>query len=89
MKLSIELFYTEQDQLKKCDVNWCEGMTVQDVLHAVDHVIPYENGVGIFGKKVSLDSLVQPGMRLEVYQALRIDPKEARRKRAAEKLSKK
>lgn len=38
--------------------------------------------VGIFGKRVGLDARLHDGDRVEIYRALMIDPKEARRKRA-------
>lgn len=87
MKLSIELFFTVDGQLKKIDLDWFEGMRIQDVLDAVDYPSPPSYGVGIFGKKVSLDAWVQPGDRVEIYQALQIDPKEARRQRASKKFN--
>jgi len=37
--------------------------------------------VGIFGKLKTLDTLVRPGDRVEVYRPLTADPKAARRKR--------
>ena len=40
---------------------------------------------GIFGKRAALDARLAPGDRVEVYRALAIDPKEARRRRAARK----
>lgn len=39
--------------------------------------------VGIFGRRVTHDTLVRDGDRIEIYRPLRIDPKEARRRRAA------
>jgi putative ubiquitin-RnfH superfamily antitoxin RatB of RatAB toxin-antitoxin module len=40
------------------------------------------NNVGIFGKKVSLDTVVKEGDRIEIYRPLVCSPKEARRLRA-------
>lgn len=40
-----------------------------------------ETVVGIFGRKVALDALLQPGDRIEIYRPLPLDPKAARRKR--------
>jgi hypothetical protein len=37
---------------------------------------------GIFGKPVPMGRLVQPGDRIELYRALAVDPKKARRERA-------
>jgi len=38
--------------------------------------------VGIFGNKVTRDARLRDGDRIELYRPLKIDPKEARRKRA-------
>ncbi len=42
------------------------------------------NKVGVFGRLVKLDSRLRQGDRIEIYRALRADPKEIRRQRAAE-----
>ncbi len=42
------------------------------------------SAVGVFGKLRSLDYTVQAGDRVEIYQQLHMDPKEARRVRAKE-----
>lgn len=38
---------------------------------------------GIFGSRVALHRPVNPGERVEIYRQLKIDPKQARRQRAA------
>jgi len=43
------------------------------------------NFVGIFGKQTSLDYVLNEKDRIEIYRPLIIDPKEQRRKKAAEK----
>jgi len=40
--------------------------------------------VGIYGKQVKLDTVLRDKDRVEIYRALIADPKEVRRKRAAE-----
>ena len=40
--------------------------------------------VGIYGKVVSMNHQLASGDRIEVYRSLVVDPKEARRKRAAQ-----
>ena len=40
--------------------------------------------VGVFGKLSKMDALLNPGDRVEIYRSLIADPKEARKKRAAE-----
>jgi putative ubiquitin-RnfH superfamily antitoxin RatB of RatAB toxin-antitoxin module len=42
----------------------------------MDHIC-----VGIFSRKVTLDTKVQEGDRIEIYTPLRLDPKEQRRRR--------
>lgn len=39
--------------------------------------------VGVWGRAVALDALLQPGDRVEVYRPLKVDPKVARRERFA------
>jgi len=41
--------------------------------------------VGIFAKKKTLDTVLRPRDRIEIYRALVADPKDSRRKRAAKK----
>jgi uncharacterized protein len=41
--------------------------------------------VGIYGKLSSLDAVLRPGDRIEIYRPLQADPKEVRRQRAAQK----
>ena len=38
--------------------------------------------VGIFAKQVSLETVLKPGDRIEIYRALTLDPMEKRRQRA-------
>ena len=47
------------------------------------------NHVGIFGKKTTLDHVLDEKDRIEIYRPLIIDPKEQRRKKAADKKKKK
>jgi putative ubiquitin-RnfH superfamily antitoxin RatB of RatAB toxin-antitoxin module len=45
--------------------------------------------VGVFGKIVTLDTLLQAGDRVEIYRPLTVDPKEARRRRVKLRAAKK
>ena len=40
--------------------------------------------VGVFGKLIKLDSPLRPKDRVEIYRPLKADPKEVRKRRAAE-----
>jgi putative ubiquitin-RnfH superfamily antitoxin RatB of RatAB toxin-antitoxin module len=42
------------------------------------------NKVGVFGKPGKLDDVLHPGDRVEIYRPLIADPKEVRKRRAAE-----
>lgn len=64
-----------------------EHTTVGDALssfsnnHSIKIDLPQQK-IGIFGLATSLDTPLQDRDRLEVYQPLKIDPKQARRIRA-------
>jgi putative ubiquitin-RnfH superfamily antitoxin RatB of RatAB toxin-antitoxin module len=66
------------------------GMTVQQAIEQsgmqerfpeIDLAV---NKVGVFGKLAKLDDVLNPGDRVEIYRPLIADPKEARKKRAAQ-----
>jgi putative ubiquitin-RnfH superfamily antitoxin RatB of RatAB toxin-antitoxin module len=58
------------------------GATVRDALVAAKVTA---ESVGIFGRRVSLETKLSEGDRVEIYRPLAIDPKEARRRRAGSK----
>lgn len=43
-----------------------------------------QNRIGIFGREVALEQVLQAGERVEIYRPLLADPKEVRRKLAAQ-----
>ena len=47
-----------------------------------------KNNVGIFGKQTTLEHSLKNKDRIEIYRSLIIDPKELRRKKAAEGMKK-
>lgn len=55
------------------------GATVRD---ALDAARLSGTAVGIFGRRVQLDTKLADGDRVELYRPLAMDPKEARRRRA-------
>jgi putative ubiquitin-RnfH superfamily antitoxin RatB of RatAB toxin-antitoxin module len=59
------------------------GTTVRDVLAKSGLLRLARGKVGIFGKVVREDTPVADGDRVEIYRPLAVDPKEARRARAA------
>lgn len=58
------------------------GSTILGVVKNEIKDLPAEQAFGIFGKLRSADYILQPGDRIELYQPLLIDPKDARRLRA-------
>jgi putative ubiquitin-RnfH superfamily antitoxin RatB of RatAB toxin-antitoxin module len=57
-----------------------DGATVRTALRAAAR--SGATAVGIHGRRVALDTRLADGDRVEIYRPLRMDPKEARRRRA-------
>jgi len=89
-KILVEVAYAlpEEQTLLAFEVN--ESSTVEDVIKQSGILQQYpeidlkNNKVGIFSKLVKLDQAVREKDRIEIYRALIADPKEVRKKRAAE-----
>ncbi|OAI50105.1 hypothetical protein AYO46_10595 [Betaproteobacteria bacterium SCGC AG-212-J23] len=79
MALRIEVVYAQPDGAQVIELRLADGATVADALTAA--AIRTQR-VGIFGKTVKPDRRLADGDRVEVYRPLRMDPKEARRRRA-------
>lgn len=79
-RLRIEVVRAWPDRLERRELELEEGATVRAALAAARMAAP--QGAGVFGRRVSLDAALADGDRVEVYRALRADPKEARRRRA-------
>jgi hypothetical protein len=62
---------TVADAIRLSAIAAAAGLTDVDPVH-----------VGIFGKTVAADARLRDGDRVEIYRPLKIDPKEARRRRA-------
>lgn len=80
MALEVEVVYALPSHEKIVSLVLPEGATVLDALLKAG--LGKENSVGIFGEPATLDTRLRDGDRVEVYRPLKIDPKEARRKRA-------
>ncbi|MDF7676006.1 RnfH family protein [Neisseriaceae bacterium ESL0693] len=90
-KITVEAVYATPEKQYLWQGEITEGLGARAVLlqsalpqvfHDVDfHYIP----IGIFGKQVADDYIVQAGDRIEAYRPLLIDPKENRRRRALKK----
>lgn len=73
--------------LRTCELRLPAGATVEQALTEVRSQHPDGLGadnaveVGIWGRKAGFDQVLRDGDRLELYRALRVDPKVARRER--------
>jgi len=88
--MTVEIVYATPDEQVLEQVSVASGATVQQVielsglLERFPEIDLKVNKVGVFGKLAPLKSPVRDGDRVEIYRPLIADPKEARKKRAAE-----
>ncbi|WHZ19015.1 MAG: hypothetical protein OJF55_001164 [Rhodanobacteraceae bacterium] len=86
--IAVSVVYAESDRVFSADLALPEGATVADAIaqsgfrDAWPSVEVRADRIGIFSRKVALDTRLRDGDRVEIYGSLKIDPKEARRKRA-------
>jgi putative ubiquitin-RnfH superfamily antitoxin RatB of RatAB toxin-antitoxin module len=89
-RIRVEVAYALPEQQLLLPVDLPEGSTVEDALAAsgIQERFPeldlVNAKVGIFGKLTRRDTLLKARDRVEIYRPLIADPKEVRRKRAAE-----
>lgn len=90
MKLSL-VYITEQQQFIEslqvempCSVRL--AIEQSGILRRFPEINLAVNKIGIYGQRVSLDTLLQENDRIEIYRPLKIDPKEIRRLRAQRRL---
>jgi putative ubiquitin-RnfH superfamily antitoxin RatB of RatAB toxin-antitoxin module len=87
-KVNIEVAYAGISEQVLLSLEIAVGSTVLQAIKASDieqrfpEIKELEDRVGIFGKKVSLETVLKAGDRVEIYRPLLRDPKEARRLRA-------
>ncbi len=86
MRVEVAYGTAERQTLIALEVK--EGATVAQVLQSAGAKqafagLPLESmPVGIFGRRVDREAVLRQGDRVELYRALAMDPKEARRRRA-------
>ena len=87
--IRIELVYATRDQQHLLELEVPAGTTVTEALHGSGMGdLLGQSGVGVFGRPVETNHVLQDGERVEIYRPLVVDPKEARRRRAAASQSK-
>lgn len=89
--IKVEVAYALPDRQELLALSVPVGTTVEAAIRLSGLLEQYpdidlggENKVGIFGKLCKLDQVMQDGDRAEVYRPLIADPKEVRRRLAAE-----
>ena len=89
-KIMIEVAYALPDRQIIIPVLVTKGISVKEAIELSGVLTKFEgidlssNLVGIFGKLTTLDKTLRDHDRIEIYRPLSADPKEIRRKRAAE-----
>jgi len=89
-RTGVEVAYAREDEQAILFVKADKELTVREaiersgILERFPEIDLAVNKVGVFGKVTKLDQALQPGDRVEIYRPLIADPKEARKKRAAE-----
>ena len=88
-QIQVEVVYALPQRSWSIPVTLTDGSTLQQaitlsgILEQCPEIALERNRVGIYGKLQGLDTVLRAGDRVEIYRSLRIDPKEARRKRVA------
>ena len=88
--IAVEVVFALGDRQELIDISIASGSTVEDAIDAsaIARRFPdYDLSscpVGVWGRLVAKDRLLEEGDRVEIYRPLDIDPRDARRKLAAE-----
>ena len=88
--INVELIYALPDEQELMTLSVSEDSTIYDVILKASIVDKYPEldmasmEVGLFGKLAKKDQKVRERDRIEIYRPLIADPKEVRKRRAAE-----
>ncbi len=88
--IPIEVAYATPEHQKILEMQVAPGTKARDavLLSSIDRyfdgVDKQHDDIGVFGKLVDDDYELLPGDRIEIYRPLKADPKEVRRRRAAQ-----
>ncbi|MEN8176365.1 MAG: RnfH family protein [Pseudomonadota bacterium] len=89
-RLHVEVAYATPERQLILELDGEAGLTLEEavkrsgILQEFPEIDMDELKAGIFGKVARRDAVLRDGDRVEIYRKLIADPKEARRKRAAE-----
>ncbi len=84
----VEVVYATPDDQRLCRVDVPDGASVAAAIAASGLIEEFALDeetleAGIWSQRITLDTRVKTGDRIEIYRPLKIDPKLARRQRAA------
>ncbi len=88
--IAVEVVYALAEEQALLTVNVPEGTSVKDVILQSNIIEQFPEidldtvKVGLFGKMTKMDQAVRERDRIEIYRPLIADPKEVRKRRAAE-----
>lgn len=88
--IRVEVAYARRDEQAILPLEAKPGITAREaiersgILDRFQEIDLRVNKIGIFGRLVAPDQVLEPGDRVEIYRPLVADPKEARKKRAAQ-----
>jgi len=88
MNIEVVYGYTDRQALIRLELD--NEATIEEAIKASGILEQFEdidltvNKVGVFGKLSKLNTALKDGDRVEIYRPLIADPKEVRRRRAAE-----
>lgn len=84
----VEVVYARPDAHAVCTVRLTPGACVREAIERSGILVRFpeidlgRQRVGVFGRLCDLDATLAAGDRVEIYRPVRVDPKEARRRRA-------
>jgi hypothetical protein len=85
----VEVVYALPERQRVVTLAYTDGMTAGDALRLsrIDteftELAARPLKIGVFGEVVAETRVLRPGDRVEIYRELTVDPREARRRRAA------
>ncbi len=88
--IQVEVAYARPDEQVILTVQAVQGITLAEaveksgILQLFPEIDIETNKFGVFGKMTKTDTQLREGDRVEIYRPLIADPKEQRKKRAAE-----
>jgi len=89
-KIKVEVVYALPEEQTLLALDVAEGSTAEDVIHQSGILEQYPEidleiqKIGLFGKITTKNHILREKDRVEIYRPLIADPKEVRKKRAAE-----